>query len=99
MSQLPAADVLYKLTQLIGKMQSQNLDDDGLPALKELCDILKESDISPFEVNHSGLVEALLDFLTNDADGGRKNRIRAFLHVFAECPVSNIAIKSPFIIY
>lgn len=88
MAQLPAADVLYKLTQLISKMHYANLKDESLPALKELCDILKESDISPFEVNHSGLVEALLEFLTHENDGSREDRLRTFLHVFADCPVS-----------
>ncbi|KAK6633232.1 hypothetical protein RUM44_003833 [Polyplax serrata] len=87
MSQLPAADVLYKLTQLIGKMQCPDLKNKKLPALKELCTILKESDISPFEMNHSGLVEVLLGFLTNENEGGRENCIRAFLHVFAGCPL------------
>ncbi|KAL0280843.1 UNVERIFIED_CONTAM: hypothetical protein PYX00_002014 [Menopon gallinae] len=87
MAQLPAADVLYKLTQLISKMHYANLKDESLPALKELCDILKESDISPFEVNHSGLVEALLEFLTHENDGSREDRLRTFLHVFADCPL------------
>lgn len=86
--QLPAADVLSKLTQLISKMHSSDLKNEGLPALKELCDILKESDISPFEVNHSGLVEALLEFLTQVNETSRDDRLRTFLHVFADCPVS-----------
>lgn len=93
-AQLPAADVLSKLTQLISKMHSPDLKEEGLPALKELCDILKESDISPFEVNHSGLVEALLEFLTYHSHNSSEDRLRTFLHVFADCPVSRDNISS-----
>jgi hypothetical protein len=35
-------------------------------ALAELKDIVMTSDISPFEVNHSGLIGALLHYLTFD---------------------------------
>lgn len=34
-------------------------------ALVELREILMESDISPFEVNYSGLIKALLSYLTD----------------------------------
>jgi hypothetical protein len=43
-------------------------------------------DISPFEVNHSGLVKAMLDFLTRKSES-RDDCIRTFLHVFSSCPV------------
>lgn len=45
------------------------------------------SDISPFEVNHSGLIRSLLNFLTRSTDSNRDDRLRAFLHIFASCPV------------
>lgn len=63
--------------------------EDSLTALEELRDIVITSDISPFEVNHSGLVKSLLDFLTrvDDSVTCRENRLRRFLHVFAGCPV------------
>lgn len=38
--------------------------DRAIPALREIGDIVRESDISPFEVIHSGLVRALLTYLT-----------------------------------
>lgn len=59
-------------------------------ALRELKSVVVESDISSFEVNHSGLIGALLGFLT-EVDGyalNREERIRWFIHVFADCPVS-----------
>lgn len=62
--------------------------DDCLYALRELRDILIESDISPFEVNHSGLIKSMLSFMA--ADQGivyRDDRLRAFLHVFAGLPL------------
>lgn len=54
----------------------------------ELRDILMDSDISPFEVNHSGLIKALLSYLAT-ADGviDRDERLRIFLNVFAGCPL------------
>jgi len=60
--------------------------------LKELRTIVMESDISSFEVNHSGLIGALLAFLTDDNGyrTPRESRLRAFIHVFADCPVSNV---------
>ena len=60
-----------------------------LTALEELRTIVVESDISPFEVNHSGLIGALLGFLVSE-DGystPRDQRLRSFIHVFANCPV------------
>jgi hypothetical protein len=50
-----------------------------------------ESDISPFEVNHSGLIRAILQYVTQPDSavmGPRDQRLRTFLHVFAGCPVS-----------
>lgn len=59
-----------------------------IEALHELQRILIESDISPFEVNYSGLIKAMLNFMA--ADQGivsRDDRLRAFLHVFAGLPL------------
>lgn len=48
------------------------------------------SDISPFEVNHSGLIRSLTVYLTEFTLGldHRSERLRKFLHVFAGYPVS-----------
>lgn len=50
------------------------------------------SDISPFEVNHSGLIKSLTVYLTEITLGleHRSERLRKFLHVFAGYPVSII---------
>lgn len=50
------------------------------------------SDISPFEVNHSGLIRSLTVYLTEFTLGldHRSERLRKFLHVFAGYPVSII---------
>lgn len=65
--------------------------EDCVRALRELRDILIESDISPFEVNHSGLIKAMLDFMA--AEHGhrvhRDDRLRAFLHIFAGLPLDS----------
>lgn len=57
-------------------------------ALTELRDIVLESDISPFEMNYSGLIKALLNYLTTtDAPGNRYDRLRMFWQLFAESTV------------
>lgn len=62
-----------------------------LSALTELRDIVLESDISPFEMNYSGLIKALLNYLTTtDAPGNRYDRLRMFWKLFAESTVSKM---------
>lgn len=79
--------VLARLSVVI-----QNLDgnsDACLKALNDLKQILLVSDISPFEFNHSGLIKAMLRYMT--ADGGivnRDDRLRVFLSVFAGLPLN-----------
>jgi len=63
---------------------------ESMAALEELRSIVMESDISPFEVNHSGLIRAILQYITQPdiaVMGPRDQRLRTFLHVFAGCPV------------
>lgn len=69
-----------------------------LSALTELRDIVLESDISPFEMNYSGLIKALLNYLTTtDAPGNRYDRLRMFWKLFAESTVSRIDFFSAFV--
>lgn len=75
-------------------LQGQGNDADTLFALNQLKDIVMASDISPFEVNYSGLIRSLLHFLTRALDSNRDDRLRAFLHVFANCPVSKTAFHN-----
>lgn len=86
-AQHPACSILSRLTGAIQKLEG-NLE-DCLAALKELRNILIESDISPFEVNHSGLIRAMLTYMANDANQlvERADRLRMFLHVFANLPL------------
>lgn len=69
----------------------QRLDsnmDDCIRALRELRDILIESDISPFEVNHSGLIKSMLNFMANEHGiVHRDDRLRGFLYIFAGLPL------------
>ncbi|PSN54376.1 hypothetical protein C0J52_11316 [Blattella germanica] len=84
----PAMNVLSRLTQAINKLQAQ--PNESLTALEELRSIVMESDISPFEVNHSGLIRAILQYVTQPDGplmGSRDQRLRTFLHVFAGCPL------------
>lgn len=53
-----------------------------------------ESDISPFEVNHSGLIKALLNYLAEqEGPFDRDQRLRIFLHVFAALPLEKSSTR------
>lgn len=81
-----STNVLQRLSAVIAKLNGSF--PDILEALFELKTILLESDISPFEVNHSGLIKAMLNFMTSE-EGlvDRDARLRAFMHVFAGLPL------------
>ncbi|KAG7202648.1 hypothetical protein KM043_009824 [Ampulex compressa] len=94
----PALTVLARLTAAIQRLQSNELE-EMLSALTELRDIVLESDISPFEMNYSGLIKALLNYLTTtDAPGNRYDRLRMFWRLFAESTMlqdSNVMDLNP----
>lgn len=84
----PATSVLSRLAGVIQKLEGSA--DDCVSALRELHDILIESDISPFEVNHSGLIKAMLNFMAvRSGLVKRDDRLRAFLHIFAGLPLES----------
>lgn len=73
------------------KLDTLFQNDSGMKALEEIRTILVDSDISPFEVIHSGLVKILLNYLTvvSSRDKNlRENQLRVFLNVFLGAPVS-----------
>lgn len=84
-----ASSVLGRLAVVIQRLEGTM--DDCLWSLQELRDILMQSDISPFEVNHSGLIKAMLRFMAdahvNCGLVQREDRLRAFLHTFAGIPL------------
>lgn len=88
----PAMNVLNRLTAAVGQLET--LGDCSLKALFDICSVVMDSDISSFEVIHSGLVKKLLLYLTTSQDGSvpfgntaRDDRLRAFLHVFMGTPL------------
>jgi len=65
-------------------------EDDGA-SLQLVAEIVSDTDMSPFEIIHSGLVSALMSYVTA-APGGvdatqRDSRLRKFLRVFLSLPV------------
>lgn len=61
-----------------------------MECLVEISSIVSESDVSSFEIQHSGLVKQLLVYLTANTDRellSRDVRLKRFLHVFSGCPV------------
>ncbi|KAF8784377.1 E3 ubiquitin-protein ligase TRIP12 like protein [Argiope bruennichi] len=88
----PAMNVLNRLTAAVCQLDS--LADSNLKALFEIRSVVMDSDISSFEVIHSGLVKKLLLYLTTSDDGplpfgsiALDSRLRAFLHVFMGTPI------------
>lgn len=73
--------------------------DGGMECLVEISSIVSESDVSSFEIQHSGLVKQLLVYLTSSTDGdllSRDVRLKRFLRVFAGCPVSVLRLIALF---
>ncbi|XP_055370285.1 E3 ubiquitin-protein ligase TRIP12 isoform X2 [Betta splendens] len=84
----PALNVLQRLCTATEQLNLQV--DGGLECLVEISSIVSESDVSSFEIQHSGLVKQLLIYLTSNTDRdllSRDMRLKRFLHVFAGCPV------------
>ncbi|KAK3095400.1 hypothetical protein FSP39_014206 [Pinctada imbricata] len=85
----PALTVLNRLCSATDNLQVES--DCGLEGLRTIAAIMKESDVSPFEIIHSGLVQKLLQYLTSPKGlVPRDVRIRRFLHVFLNCPAPDV---------
>ncbi|XP_077422788.1 E3 ubiquitin-protein ligase TRIP12 isoform X2 [Vanacampus margaritifer] len=84
----PALNVLQRLCTATEQLNLQV--DGGLECLSEISGIVSESDVSSFEIQHSGLVKQLLLYLTSHTDRdllSRDLRLKRFLHVFIGSPV------------
>lgn len=65
--------------------------DGGVECLVEIRSIVSESDVSSFEIQHSGFMKQLLLYLTSKSEKdvvSRDVRLKRFLHVFFSSPVS-----------
>lgn len=72
--------------------------DGGVECLVEIRSIVSESDVSSFEIQHSGFVKQLLLYLTSKSEKdivSRDIRLKRFLHVFFGSPVSDQIIDTP----
>ncbi|XP_053479325.1 E3 ubiquitin-protein ligase TRIP12 [Ictalurus furcatus] len=84
----PALNVLQRLCTATEQLSLQV--DGGVECLVEICSIVSESDVSSFEIQHSGLVKQLLLYLTSKSERdvvSRDERIKRFLHIFYGSPV------------
>uniref|UniRef100_A0A8B9LPY2 E3 ubiquitin-protein ligase n=1 Tax=Astyanax mexicanus TaxID=7994 RepID=A0A8B9LPY2_ASTMX len=84
----PALNVLQRLCTATEQLHLQV--DRGVECLVEICSIVSESDVSSFEIQHSGLVKQLLLYLTSNSERdtvSRDQRIKRFLHIFYGCPM------------
>ena len=69
--------------------------DGGAECLVEIRSIVSESDVSSFEIQHSGFVKQLLLYLTSKSEKdavSREIRLKRFLHVFFSSPVSYLIV-------
>jgi len=57
-------------------------------SLKHVANIVADTDMSPFEIIHSGLVTALLTYLTSSDMTQRDSRLCKFLRIFLSLHVS-----------
>uniref|UniRef100_A0A6I8QUC9 E3 ubiquitin-protein ligase n=1 Tax=Xenopus tropicalis TaxID=8364 RepID=A0A6I8QUC9_XENTR len=84
----PALNVLQRLCNATEQLNLQV--DGGVECLVEIRSIVSESDVSSFEIQHSGFVKQLLLYLTSKSDKdivSRDIRLKRFLHVFFGTPL------------
>ncbi|XP_075426312.1 E3 ubiquitin-protein ligase TRIP12 isoform X2 [Ascaphus truei] len=84
----PALNVLQRLCTATEQLNLQV--DGGVECLVEICSIVSESDVSSFEIQHSGFVKQLLLYLTSKSEKdivSRDIRLKRFLHVFFDSPL------------
>ncbi|KAM4693958.1 E3 ubiquitin-protein ligase TRIP12 isoform 3-T6 [Discoglossus pictus] len=84
----PALNVLQRLCSATEQLNLQV--DGGVECLVEIRSIVSESDVSSFEIQHSGFVKQLLLYLTSRSDRdivSRDIRLKRFLHVFYGSPL------------
>lgn len=85
----PALTVLNQLCSAAEQIQTEC--DSGIEGLKSIAVIMRDSDVSPFEIIHSGLIQKLLQYLTSSSCAvPRDVRIRRFLHIFLNCPAPDV---------
>ncbi|KAM6062739.1 E3 ubiquitin-protein ligase TRIP12 isoform 2-T7 [Chlamydotis macqueenii] len=84
----PALNVLQRLCTATEQLSLQV--DGGTECLVEIRSIVSESDVSSFEIQHSGFVKQLLLYLTSKSEKdavSRDIRLKRFLHVFFSSPL------------
>ncbi|XP_010136332.1 PREDICTED: E3 ubiquitin-protein ligase TRIP12 isoform X1 [Buceros rhinoceros silvestris] len=84
----PALNVLQRLCTATEQLNLQM--DGGTECLVEIRSIVSESDVSSFEIQHSGFVKQLLLYLTSKSEKdavSRDIRLKRFLHVFFSSPL------------
>lgn len=84
--------------EIIVFLQNDNLlQDQEIESLQEIAGIITDSDMSPFEIIHSGLVGTLLTYLTAGDIALRDQHIRRFLLVMLRCKVGYQLLRFNFV--
>lgn len=92
---IPALSVLGELTSLVERLDQEA--EKAQEVLKKIRAIVTDSDVSSFEILHSGLVRSMLKYLTADTPQ-RNDRLRTFLRVSFHSIYSSINRVSFFVI-
>ncbi|RXG69698.1 E3 ubiquitin-protein ligase TRIP12 [Armadillidium vulgare] len=88
----PALTVLNRLIASIHQLDQE--PESSISSLTEISEIVRESDISPFEVIHSGLVRALLNYLTASENGSSASSLSlSAMSSFSSASPSNFGVE------
>lgn len=72
MSAMKAEGVLHTLCGAAAQLQGTDRGDDSTEsdreALETIAEVVKNEDVSPFEMIHSGVIEKLLTYLTSTVE-------------------------------
>jgi E3 ubiquitin-protein ligase TRIP12 len=78
----PAMNNLNQLCTALSSLTASNGLPSEVSSLQLIAGILTDTDMSPFEMIHSGLVGVFLSYLTISDTTARDDRLRRFLQVF-----------------
>uniref|UniRef100_H2YD20 E3 ubiquitin-protein ligase n=1 Tax=Ciona savignyi TaxID=51511 RepID=H2YD20_CIOSA len=89
-SSVDQRSLLHQLTTIAQALSTCVDMSVACKSLKSLCEITSTSDVSSFELQHSGIVTALLDSgdVLQPPHLPRDDRLRQFLNIFTGLPVS-----------
>ena len=86
-----ALQIIHRLASAVDTLQIGKASSENSQALHDIANIIIKSDVSPFEMVHSGLITKLFQYLTDDITipNDRPKRLKQFLNIFINLPFDN----------